>query len=270
MGGVARYLRLVRAFARFSLLSELAFRANFLVKMAVEIIWLSLMLVFYHAVFRHTSHIENWDRAQFLCFLGCYYALSGTIETFFLENCTEFAELVRSGNLDLVLLKPIDEQFLVSCRRVDWSTFPNILMGAGVALAGLMQIDGWSFDPGWAALFAALFLCGVAMAYCFLLILASSAVWLVRNQSLMELWWLFTTLMRYPRDIYVGKLASPMGWFFSFVVPVLLVVWVPARTLLQVVDPLFVGAAAVAAALLLWLSRAFFRRALRSYRSASS
>src|SRR5262249_44588638 len=171
---------------------------------------------------------------------------------------------------DLVLLKPIDEQFLVSCRRVDWSTFPNILLGAGVALAGLAQMDGWSFDFGWAALFAVLFLCGVAMAYSFLLILASSAVWLVRRQSLMELWWLFTTLMRYPRDIYVGKLASPMGWFFSFVVPVLLVVWVPARTLLKVVDPLFVGATAVAAALLLWLSRAFFRRALRSYRSASS
>ena len=38
----------------------------------------------------------------------------------------------------------------------------------------------------------------------FLLMLSSTAVWMVRNQSLYELWWLFTSLMRYPREIYRG------------------------------------------------------------------
>jgi len=133
-----------------------------------------------------------------------------------------------------------------------------------------VQLDGWHFDLGWAALFVVLFLCGVAMAYSFLVILMATAVWLVRNQSLFELWWLFTTLMRYPREIYVGRLASPLGWFFSFIVPVLLVVYVPARTLLQAVEWRFVGVTLLATVVLLWLSRRFFRRALQSYRSASS
>ncbi len=265
-----RYLRLLAAFARFGLLSELAFRANFVAKLTVEVLWICLLLVFYHSVFRYTDHIKDWTQAQFLCFLGLYYALEGIIETFFLENCNEFAELVRTGNLDLILLKPIDEQFLVSCRRIEWSTAPNILLGAGVAGVGLAGVEGWSFDPGWTALFVVLFFCGVAMAYSFLLILMSTAVWLVRNQSLMELWWLFTTLMRYPRDIYVGRLASPLGWFFSFVIPVLLVVYVPARALLQAVEPGFAAVTAVATVVLLWLARRFFRRALQSYRSASS
>lgn len=270
MRGAARYFRLLRAFARFGLLSEMSFRTNFLVKVVVETIWLCLLLVFYNSIFRYTSHVAAWSQAEFLCFLGCYYALSAVIETFFLENCSEFADLVRSGNLDLYLLKPIDEQFLITCRKIEWSTAPSILLGVGVALSGLLQLDGWTFDPGWAALFVLLFLCGAAMAYGFLLLLMSTAVWLVRNQSLMELWWLFTTLMRYPRDIYVGKFASPMGWFFSFVVPVLLVVYVPARTLLKAIDPVFVAVTLGATVLLLWLSRLFFRRALQSYRSASS
>jgi viologen exporter family transport system permease protein len=270
LGRVGRYLRLLGAFARFGLLSELAFRANFLAKLTVEVLWLVLLLVFYNAVFRHTSSIENWNEAQFLCFLGCYYALEGVIETFFLENCGEFADLVRTGNLDLYLLKPIDEQFLITCRKIDWSTVPNILLGAAVAITGLWRMDDWQFDPVWAGLFAILFVCGVAMAYSFLLILMSTAVWLVRNQSLMELWWLFTTLMRYPRDIYVGRLASPVGWFFSFVVPVLLVVYVPARALLKTVTWDFVAVTLVATVVLLWLGRKFFRRALQSYRSASS
>ncbi|HKB38623.1 MAG TPA: ABC-2 family transporter protein [Gemmataceae bacterium] len=269
--GIGRYLRLLRAFARFGLLSEMAFRANFLAKVTVEILWLSLLLVFYHSVFRQTSSIGGWTQAHFLAFLGCYYALEGIIETFFLENCSEFGELIRTGNLDLYLLKPMDEQFLVTCRKIEWSTFPNVLLGVGVAITGLVQLDGWHFDLGWAALFVVLFLCGVAMAYSFLVILMATAVWLVRNQSLFELWWLFTTLMRYPRDIYVGRLASPLGFFFSFIVPVLLVVYVPARTLLQAVDDWrFVGITFLATVVLLWLSRRFFRRALQSYRSASS
>jgi len=270
-GGVGRYLRLLRAFARFGLLSEMAFRANFLAKVVVEVVWLSLLLVFYNSVFRQTSSLTaDWTQARFLCFLGCYYALEGTIETFFLENCSEFAELIRTGNLDLYLLKPIVEQFLVTCRKIEWSTLPNVLLGVGVAVTGLVQLDDWHFDLGWAALFVMLFLCGVAMAYSFLVVLMSTSVWLVRNQSLFELWWLFTTLMRYPREIYAGKLASPLGWFFSFIVPVLLVVYVPARTLLQAIDWRFVGVTFLATLLLVWLSRKFFRRALQSYRSASS
>jgi ABC-2 type transport system permease protein len=270
MSGLMRYLRLVGAFARFGLLNELAFRANFVVKMSVELIWLSLLLIFYNTVFRQTNHIADWNQAEFLIFLGCYYALEGFIETFFLENCNEFSELVRSGNLDLYLLKPIDEQFLVTCRKIDWSTVPNIIIGVCVMGYGLSQLEDWSFNPGWMLLFIGLFACGVAMAYSFLVILMATAVWLVRNQSLMELWWLFTTLMRYPREIYVGRVADPLRIFFSFVVPILLVVHVPARTLLQVFDARFLGVMVLATGVLLWLSRVFFRRALRSYRSASS
>ena len=107
-----RYLRLMRAFARFTLLNEMAFRANFLVKISVELIWLGLLLIFYDTVFRLTSAIEGWNHAQFLIFLGIYYSLEGVIETFFLENCNEFSDLVRKGDLDIYLLKPIDERFL--------------------------------------------------------------------------------------------------------------------------------------------------------------
>ena len=135
-----------------------------------------------------------------------------------------------------------------------------------IALAGL----GWTFDGQRLFTFLVLFVCGTGLAYSFLLLLSTSAVWLVRNQSLMELWWLFTTLMRYPREIFAGRLASPLGFFFSFIVPVLLVVYVPARTMLRAVEPRFVGITLLATVLLLWLSRRFFRRALQSYRSASS
>jgi ABC-2 type transport system permease protein len=270
MRGPGRYLRLLLAFARFGLASEMSFRVNFLVKLSVELLWLSILIVFYELIFARTDSVAGWDRSRYLFFVGCHYALGGLIETFFLENCTGFAEMVRTGDLDHYLLKPIDEQFLITTRHIDWSTFPNILQGAAVMVYALWAMD-WEFDPARLAAFLLLFFCGAAMAYSFLLMLCSLSVWMVRNQSLMEMWWLFTTLMRYPREIfYTTAWARPVGFIFTFLVPILLVVNVPADTMVRTLRPGFVLLMVVAAAALLAVSRAFFRRALSSYRSASS
>jgi ABC-2 type transport system permease protein len=269
MRGATRYLRLLAAFARYGLARELTFRGNFLVKVLVEVLWLGILLVFYRTVFAKTSVVAGWSEPEYLFFVGCYFALEGIIETLFLENCNEFADLVRTGDLDFILLKPIDEQFLVSCRWIEWSTAPNVLMGAAVMGIALHDLQ-WTFDLGQVLLFAGMFTCGIGIAYSFMLLLTSASVWLVRNQSLYELWWLFTSLVRYPKEIYRGKWASPMGWFFTFVVPILLVVNVPARTMVKSLDPAFLAFMAGTAVVLLFASRVLFQYALRRYRSASS
>src|SRR5581483_10634070 len=141
---MTRYVRLFFAFARFGLATEMAFRANFLVKLLVEILWLGILLIFYWKLFENTSSIGGWSRSEYFFFVGCHYTLAGIVETFFLTNCVEFAELVRSGDLDTYLLKPIDEQFLISCRWIDWSTLPNIMQGIAIMIIAL-AVMGWTF-----------------------------------------------------------------------------------------------------------------------------
>ncbi|GIW79653.1 MAG: ABC transporter permease [Gemmatales bacterium] len=268
INSILRYLRLYGALARYSLTREMAFRGNFLVKITVEILWLGILLAFYATIFSKTSVVASWSQYQYLFFIGCYFTLEGILETLFLENCHQFSELVRSGDLDLYLLKPIDEQFLFSCRHVDWSTVPNIFMGCGLMGVALYCMN-WQFDLLQVSLFVVALGCGVLMAYSFLFMLTSVSVWLTRNQSLHELWWLLTTLMRYPRDIFNGAWA-PMGWFFSFVIPVMLVINVPARVMVKIIEPEMIAWAAVSTIALVSLSRLFFSFALRRYRSASS
>ncbi len=259
MQGVLRYSRLMLALARYGIARELAFRGNFVVKVFVEILWLCILLAFYKTVFAKTSIVADWGETEYLFFVGCYFAVEGFLETFFLENCNEFADLVRTGDLDFYLLKPIDEQFLVTCRKIDWSTAPNFLMGAGVMGLALRQM-GWTFHWGQAGVFVLMFACGISMS-----------MWFMRNQSLFEMWWLFTSLMRYPKEIFDKSWAWPIGFFFTFIVPVLLVVNVPARTMVRALhEPEFVGFTLAATVVLLWSSRKFFKYALGLYRSASS
>src|ERR1043166_6906374 len=98
----------------------------------------------------------------------------------------------------------------------------------------------------------------------------SASVWMMRNQSLYEMWWLFTTLMRYPREIFKGPWAQPTGWFFFFIIPIMLVTNVPARTMVRVLEPWIAIYAIAAAIVLAVISRIVFRAALQHYRSASS
>jgi ABC-2 type transport system permease protein len=269
----ARYVRIWFALARFGLVRELAFRGNFLVKVSVEVLWFLILLVFWETVFAQTNLVAGWSQAQYMFFVGCYFALEGLLETFFFSNCGEFADMVRSGDLDFVLLKPIDEQFLVTCRNVDWTTVPNIVLGGSVMVGSLIVLD-WTFEPLRVLLFLVLLGCSLALAYSFLLLLTSSSVWLVRNQSLYEMWWLFTTLVRYPREIFAGTWAAPLGRFFTYVIPVMLMVNVPANVMVRGLDRAMqwdLIALTLAMTLLLLLgSRWFFRLALRRYRSASS
>ena len=75
--------------------------------------------------------------------------------------------------------------------------------------------------------------------------------------------------MRYPRAIYDEPWAKPFGWVFPFIVPVRVVVSVPAETMVKAFHPQFIAWTICAAAVLFAVSRGFFRLALRAYRSAS-
>jgi ABC-2 type transport system permease protein len=264
-----RYFKLWCSLAKFSLLGEMAFRGNFLIKVFVELLWLGLLLLFNFTIFQQTTKIEDWNFHQYLFFIGVYFAMSGMLETLFLDNCNQFADLIRSGDLDFFLLKPIDEQFLVSCKHVDWSCVPTVLLGFGV-MGYSLWASAWTFDLAQVGAFVILFISGAVLAYGFLLLLTSASVWLMRNQSLFEMWWLFTTLMRYPREIFKGPWANPAGLFFFFVVPIMLVTNVPARVMKETLDIWIAMYTVGAAVLVAFLSRRVFRAALQRYRSASS
>ncbi len=265
-----RYIRLLGSLGKYTLAREMSFRGNYLVKITVELLWLFILLAFYKTVFLKTSYVADWSEPQYLFFVGCHFALNGLIETLFMENCNEFTELVRTGDLDFLLLKPIDEQFLVSCRKVDWGSALNVIMGAVVMVISLFQMH-WQFDIVRVIAFFVTFACGTAIAYSFMLILTSFSVWMVRNQSLMEMWWLFSSLARYPKEIFRSRVwAQPIAGVFTFVLPILLVVNIPANAMVKLLNPPMIAFTLLATVVSLWVSRWFFKRALRSYRSASS
>ncbi len=108
-------------------------------------------------------------------------------------------------------------------------------------------------------------------AYFSLLTLISG--WTFTLSQFYDFWFYITVFARYPRDIYLGSTSGMMLYsVFSYVIPILLVVTVPAQVVTsQLLHPSWLMAITLTAAVGgLVLARVVFQAALRSYRSASS
>jgi ABC-2 type transport system permease protein len=269
------YRRVFLTFARNSLVRDMTFRANFLIEAVTSLAWMSINLGFYILIFRYTSSIgagTGWGRYQYFVFMATGLFINSVVQAFFMPNANEFGELIRKGGLDFALLKPIDTQFLVSFQKIEWSSLANFVFAGFLLAYSLWHLN---YVPGWleVVLYPFYVACGVAILYSLTIALASVGVWMGRNESLYDFWFYITNFSRYPMEIYKGTFGTPLRGFFTFVIPVLIVVNVPARLLakpLREPEWWLSAAALVITAMSLGISRWIFQRALLSYRSASS
>jgi ABC-2 type transport system permease protein len=272
---MTRYLVILGTFARACLVRDMTFRANFLLECLTSLGWMSMNLAFYLLVFTFTPEIgrgTGWTREPFFAFVATGLIINAIVQALFMPSAEELTEMVRTGGLDGVLVKPLDAQFLLSLHRVDFSALANGIVG--LVLLGWAVSRFQSSPPAAAWLvYPLLVLCGVAILYALVIMLAAATIHMGRNQSLYDFWFYLTNFSRYPAEIYAGPWGGPLRAVCTFVVPFLLVVNVPARVIAQP----FAGHAwwpvagmIAAAAASLVASRWFFQRSLAKDRSASS
>ena len=270
-----RYFSIFLTFARACLVRDMTFRANFLLECVTSLGWMSMNLAFYLLIFTFTSEIgknTGWSKEPFFAFVATGLIINSIVQALFMPSAEELTEMVRTGGLDAVLVQPLDAQFMLSMHRVDFSSFANGLVGVGLLGWAVSRMDHVPSPVAW-LLYPLLILCGVVILYSLIIMLAAATIFLGRNQSLYDFWFYLTNFSRYPAEIYSGPWGGPIRMLCTFVIPILLVVNVPARAIAM---PLsgeawgLIAAALIAASASLVISRLVFQAALAKYRSASS
>lgn len=270
--------------ARNSLIRDMSYRANFIIELISSMAWMLMNLGFYTLIYTQTEGIPGWQQYQFFVFIATTMFVNSLVQAFFMPNVQELSELVRTGGLDFALLKPIDTQFLVSMRRIVWSSLGNFGVALLLLAYSLPRIEGLSLSLLQVVAYPVYVVLGVLILYSVMITLAATSIWLGRNQSLYDFWFYITNFSRYPMEIYSGNYTggSPtlagraLYSVFTFVIPILVVINVPANLMakpLTLDDGRMIGLAGfaiLAAFVSLFFSRWVFQRALWSYRSASS
>ena len=268
-----RYGRVLVTMARNSLVRAMTFRTNFLLETVTSLSWVCMNLAFFKLVFQFRQSIgSGWGEYQYYVFIATFQMINSLVEALFMPNMEEFSDLVQTGNLDFALLKPIDAQFIISFTKFEWSALSNFCLAFGVLCYSLFHLD---YMPGLVefVLYPVYVICGVAILYSLMIVLAAASVWLGRNQSIYDFWFYITNFSRFPMEIYSGRWGTPLQLAFTFVIPIMVVVNVPARFLAKPLHPeewRLAVFAVFATVLSLLVSRWIFKRALENYRSTSS
>jgi ABC-2 type transport system permease protein len=264
--GLRRYAGIYAALWRNSVTRETMFKTNFLMWIVVELLWFALQLVFIGVLYLHTESIGTWTKWEVVLLIGASFFIQQIYQAFFLVNCVNLSELVRSGKLDFLLLLPANPRFIVSLRQVDLGAFVNAASALAVMVYAARQLQLVPSALQLAGFFA-LCVAGILIHYSLMFMLAAISFWTVRAQGIVWGYYNLFQIARLPDEAFVGVFKAA----FTFVVPMLLVSNVPVRLLAdKLSSPAPIGLLLLMAVGCVVLSQGFWRLSLRHYTSASS
>ncbi|HLZ53527.1 MAG TPA: ABC-2 family transporter protein [Verrucomicrobiae bacterium] len=263
---LVRYGGIYGALWKTSVTREMSFKGNFILWIVVELLWFAMQLCFIGVLYLHTNSIGTWTQWQVVLLVGASSFIQQTYQAFFLVNCTNLSELVRTGKMDFLLMLPMNTRFLVSLRQVDLGAFVNAAFAAVVMFyaAGRLHLH-----PTAAQFFGFLALClvGILIHYSLMFMLAAISFWTVRAQGIVWGYYNLFNIARMPDEAFRGVFKA----VFTFVLPVLLVSNVPTRVLADKLQSpilwlVLLGMGVVCALISEW----FWRVSVRRYTSAST
>ncbi|MDZ7300693.1 MAG: ABC-2 family transporter protein [candidate division KSB1 bacterium] len=259
------YLRLIFVFFRINVMSELAYRVNFVVQLFQSLLELGTAFAGLAVIFSHTDTLGGWRPDEMLALVGVYFLIGGLISLIIQPGMEQLIESVRDGTLDFTLTKPEDAQLLVSVKRVEIWKLIDILLGFAVLIMALIRL-GEKVGGGQAVAFVAVLLAGAVIIYSFWLILATLSFWFVRVENILVIFQSMYEAGRWPISLYPAWLRFAL----TFIVPVAFATTIPAEALTGRLTGQTPLGAIIIAVVLFVVSRTFWHIGLRRYSGTSA
>jgi ABC-2 type transport system permease protein len=260
-----RYVRLFGVQLRLSASAGMAYRGDFLLEGVMSIGWLAITLLPLYVLYSDRTHVGEWSAPEALVVVAYFTGIKGVLEGVVSPSFVDLVERIRSGAFDYVLLKPVDAQAMISASRFEpWKMF-DVLGAIAIVIYAFVQL-GYAPGPADIALGMLLFVAGVLAMYSLWILCAAAAFWVVRLDNLTFLLGAIFDTARWPVTIF------PRVWriIFTFVIPLAVMTTYPAQALLGQLRAETALAVCGGSFSLLVISRLVWRKAIRSYTSASS
>lgn len=261
-----RYWRYYQAVVRYSLKGMMAYRLDFFLRFLFIICYFILSIGFLAVVFSKVNSILGWTRQEAYLFMAVYQLIWSIGYIFFFQCLRDVSwDLVRTGNLDFILLRPLNSRFQLSFSKPSFndliSLIPSLFLFYWVLGQLHLALKFWNI-----LFFLTAFLLAEIIYYLFAFIIASLSLFSNRTGHMLEFFDKAVEFSQYPTDIFSGKLY----FMFFTIIPLALISFVPSRFLLGKA-PLWLLAVPFILSLLLYLvSRYLFGIGLKHYSSASS
>ncbi|MDE6601978.1 MAG: ABC-2 family transporter protein [Lachnospiraceae bacterium] len=226
-----RYVKIYMGFIRNTLIRDMEFRLNFFVWGIAMTVEMGIHLLFFHNIYGNIDDIAGYDKYEWFFYLGLVQLMLAVFMVFVFPNLVSLPWLINGGELDYLLLKPVNSQFYISLRNANFGYMVNVPAGIILMIYGSihMKIDISVWSAASVLLYSSV---GILILYAILFNLSILSVWLKKADFASTLFFNLWSFMRYPSDVY-GKV---MRIVFTYLLPVLLICTVPMEIILKKVE----------------------------------
>lgn len=260
-----KYLRLFKAFFVYSLQGKLEYRFDFFINVLRSVGWLFVGVFSFQVLFSQTAIIGGWTKAEAMSLFGIFVIITQLWYIFLAPNLLNFSDMIRTGEFDFLLMKPISTQFIVSLKEVYIYSFSNLLLGIGIVIYYGSQVAK-VFDPVTIFVTILLIFNGLVVLYSIMLALVTLSFWIINFSSFWHVYEVLTEGARYPVTFF----KNPLRFLFTFIIPLSIIFTIPAQYLVKDTDWWIIMIAFLVGVLCFYLSSKFFYFGIRHYNSASS
>ena len=265
VSNIRKYWAIFWQMQKINIMRRAAYPLSFFGVIITVIMVMALSILFMKVNFSYIHSLAGWSFYQVLVVMGSYMIAEGFMWSF----CVQLNSVnmhIREGTLDGVLLKPVDDQFMVTFWKGDSEDLSRIVIGTALIIFALKNSIGFDFFHSVLFIFA--LLCGIIMLYSFNLMIRSASFWLIDGSGLWLLMERVTGNAQYPVDIYYHKFVRNA---LTFALPLAFVATFPAKILTsEKIDIGLVFLTILMTAFFFLLSRFFWKFSLKRYSSASS
>lgn len=219
-------LKLLSAFFKVNVQMSLAYRADTVVNILLNLMWLGWELLSLNIIFSNTETIGGWGFGELIALLGVFRLVHTLMIALIWPNTEKFNQSIRDGSMDYTLLQPINSMFLVTFSRITvWRAWDLIL--AIVLITIGINISGDTITLLNILTFILLTVSGAIVIYSLWIVLIALTFWFTKFDNNVTILQALLDAGRYPVTVYPVWLRI----IVTFVIPVAVATTVPLQAL---------------------------------------
>ena len=258
-------LKLIGVFLKVNLQIAFAYRADTLVNILINLMWLGWELLGLRIIFSNTDTLAGWGPGELIALLGVFRLVNLLMAAVIWPATEKFNTSVRDGSLDYTLIQPANSLFLITFSRiVVWRVW-DLALATILIIIGI-NLSGAAPSPLTLFYFLVLVASGALVIYSLWIVLIALTFWFVKFDNNVTILQALMDSGRYPVTVYPPWLRL----IVTYLVPIALATTIPLQGLrgelagTQVL--LFVAISLIA----LWIATRVWKAGVRQYSGASS
>ncbi len=261
-----KYLKLYLKLIKFAISLDLEYRWSFVLMVVVELAFFFITIASVGVIFSNVTEVAGWNYNQMLVLLGFNMMFSEImLGIFFIHNLRNLPELIRTGGLDLILVKPVNSQFIVSMWRPYSAMIPSLIAGLITIYWGVVGLNlNLSFIN--IILSFLIMILGVLIGYSIGMLFTTLSIWFIGASPLTRISEQINFMAKIPNNAFYGV----WKFVFTFILPIAFMASFPAQTLVGGFKIWWLVIGLILTFIFLKTSNLFWNFALRKYSSASS